>query len=581
MPNERVIETQAPIDRPTFTILIDGEEIPREYQVAALTVNKQVNRISTAKILLLDGDPASGDFEISNADLFMPGKEVEITGGYHSQEEPLFKGIVTGHGIKSRQNRPSLLTIECRHCAFRMSLYRRSGYFVELKDSDLFSRMAETYSIDNDVEETSVEHAELVQYNCSDWDFLLIRAEANGRLVLTNAEQLKISAPDFTADAAQTLTYGATLLEFEAEIDARDQIASVSSKSWDSAGQELFSSDGTADDVQTPGNLNSDELAEVAEQEAPEQNSGAQLKEDELQAWADARLQKQRLAKVQGRAKCTGIDINPGDLVELQGVGERFNGNAFVSGVRHEFSGGPWTTDIDIGLPADWFAEKFPVSSPPAAGLLPAISGLQIGIVTAIGDDPDGEDRVRVKVPVISPDVDGVWARVACLDAGEERGTFWRPEIEDEVVLGFLNDDPRDAIILGALNSSAKPAPLESSDDNHEKGIVTRSGMKMIWNDEKISLTIETPAGKKIVIDEDADSILLEDDYSNKLELNSDGISYESEGDITIKAAGDLKLEGMNVEVKGQLEMKAEGGTEAKLIGGAIAKVEAGVVMIN
>lgn len=459
MPNERVIETRAPIDRPTFTILIEGDELPREYQVAALTVIKQVNRISTAKILLLDGDPASGDFEISNSDLFVPGKEIEVTGGYHSQEEPLFKGIITGQGIKTRQGRPSFLSVECRHAAFRMSLYRRSAYFVEMKDSDVFAQLVDSYSINKEIDETSVEHAELVQYNCSDWDFMLTRAEANGQQVLTNTESLKITAPNFAADPALTLVYGATMLEFEAEIDARDQIASVSSKGWDYAGQELFSSDGNADDVLAPGNLDCAALAEVAEQEAPVQKSGGQLKEDELQAWADARLQKQRLAKVQGRARCTGIRINPGDLVELQGVGERFNGSAFVSGVRHEFSSGPWTTDIDIGLPADWFAEKFPVSSPPASGLLPAVSGLQIGVVTAIGDDPEGEDRVKVKVPMISTEDEGVWARVAALDAGEERGTFWRPEIEDEVVLGFLNDDPRDAIILGMLNSSAKPAP--------------------------------------------------------------------------------------------------------------------------
>lgn len=581
MPNERVIRTQAPIDRPTFTILIEGEEISREYQVAALTIIKQVNRISTAKILLLDGDPAGGDFTVSNSDLFVPGKEIEVTGGYHSQETSLFKGIITGHGIKTRQGRPSFLTIDCRHAAFRMSLYRRSAYFYEQKDSDVFNRLADNYSLTNEIEDTRVEYAELVQYDCSDWDFLLTRAEANGQQVLTNDEQLKVAAPNFSADPALTLVYGATLLEFEAEIDARDQIASVSSKGWDFTGQELLSSDGTADDVIAPGNLNFDELAEVAEQDAPEQNSGGQLKEDELQAWADARLQKARLAKVQGRAKCTGINIQPGDLVELQGVGERFNGSAFVSGVRHEFSRGPWTTDIDIGLPAEWFAETFPVNSPPASGLLPAISGLQIGIVTSIGDDPDGEDRVKVKVPIISTEDDGVWARVAALDAGDSRGTFWRPEIEDEVVIGFLNDDPRDPIILGMLNSSAKPAPLTGNDDNHEKGIVTRSGMKMLWNDDKISLTIETPAGKKIVLDEDADSILLEDDHSNKLQLDSSGITYESEGDIVIKATGDLKLEGMNVEIKAQMELKAEGGVEAKLTGGATAKVEGGVVMIN
>ncbi|HEY5674899.1 MAG TPA: type VI secretion system tip protein VgrG [Malonomonas sp.] len=581
MPEERVIRTRAPIDRPTFSILIEGEAIPPEYQVAALTVVKRVNQIATAKLLLLDGDPASGDFPISNSAHFVPGQKIEIAGGYHSNEETLFTGIITGQGIKTRQNRPSYLSVDCRHAAFRMSLYRRSGYFAELKDSDVFSQLADKYSLANEIKETSVEHEELVQFDCSDWDFLLTRAEANGLQVLTNTEQLQVVAPDFSAEPALTLTYGATLLEFSAEIDARDQLAGVSSEGWDFAGQELLSGDGAADAVAAPGNLGFDQLAEVAGQADPVQKHGGQLTEPELKAWSDARLLKARLAKVQGRARCTGVNLQPGALVELQGVGERFNGTAFVSGVRHEFSRGPWTTDIQIGLAPDWFASSYAVNSPPAAGLLPAVSGLQLGVATAIGEDPAGEDRIRVRTPLISADDDGIWARVACLDAGENRGSFWRPEIGDEVVLGFLNSDPRDAIILGMLNSSAKPAPLPGSDDNHEKGLVTRSGMKMIWNDDKISLTIETPAGKKLVIDEDAGSILLEDEHGNSLTFDSSGIVYESQGDISLKASGDIKLEGTNVEIKASANFKAEGSAAAELKASGTAKIQGALVQIN
>lgn len=581
MANERVIQTAAPNDRPTFTILIEGTELSHEYQVAALTVIKQVNRISTAKLLLLDGDPAGGDFAASSSDQFVPGKTIEVTGGYHSQETSLFQGIITGQGIKARQGRPSLLSIDCRHAAFRMSLYRRSAYFSEMKDSAVFSQLIDKYRLQNQIAETRVKHAELVQFDCSDWDFLLTRAEANGFQVLSNDEQLKLAAPDFSTTPALVLTYGATLLEFEAHIDARDQLAAVISEGWDFADQELLRSEGKADGVVSQGNLSFAELAGIAEQDAPVQKHCGQLKEPELKAWADAQLQKARLAKVQGRAKCTGVNLQPGALVELQGVGERFNGPAFVSGVRHEFSSGPWTTDIQIGMPAHWFAEKYAVNSPPAAGLLPAVSGLQIGIVTAIGGDPDGEDRVKVRIPTISETHDGIWARIAALDAGEDRGTFWRPELSDEVVLGFLNRDPRAAIILGMLNSSAKPAPLSSSDDNHEKGIVTRSGMKMVWNDDKISLTIETPAGKRIVLDEDKGSVLVEDENGNSLTLDGDGLQIESSSDIKITASGDLTLEGTNVAITASANLNMEGSFGAEMSTSGTAVVKGSLVQIN
>jgi uncharacterized protein involved in type VI secretion and phage assembly len=138
------------------------------------------------------------------------------------------------------------------------------------------------------------------------------------------------------------------------------------------------------------------------------------------------------------------------------------------------------------------------------------VSGLQIGVVVS-NEDPDGEHRVRVKMPTVNNDDEGTWARVASLDAGNKRGFFFRPEIDDEVIIGFLNDDPRHAVILGMLHSSAKPAPLDGKDDNHEKVYQSRSEMKWYLNDERKIMTFETPAGNKISLDEDGTKIHIED----------------------------------------------------------------------
>ncbi|TEB40308.1 Rhs element Vgr protein, partial [Flavobacterium circumlabens] len=93
----------------------------------------------------------------------------------------------------------------------------------------------------------------------------------------------------------------------------------------------------------------------------------------------------------------------------------------------------------------------------------------------------------------INNEEQGIWCRVASPDAGENRGFFFRPEIEDEVIIGFINEDPNNAIVLGMLHSSGKPAPITAADANHQKGIVTRSEMKVVFDDEKKSIGIETP----------------------------------------------------------------------------------------
>src|SRR3546814_9649239 len=120
---------------------------------------------------------------------------------------------------------------------------------------------------------------------------------------------------------------------------------------------------------------------------------------------------------------------------------------------------------------------------------MPAIQGLQIGVVTGLEGDPEGEDRIMVRLPTINKDDEGIWSRISTLDAGKNRGTFFRPEIGDEVIVGFINNDPRFAVILGMCNSSEKAAPMPRSDDNHEKGYVSRSEMKMIFKEEKKTIT--------------------------------------------------------------------------------------------
>ena len=127
-------------------------------------------------------------------------------------------------------------------------------------------------------------------------------------------------------------------------------------------------------------------------------------------------------------------------------------------------------------------------------------------------------------------------------------------------MLGFLNDDPRQAVILGMLHSSAKPAPLQGSDDNHEKVYQSRSKMKIYFNDDTKIMRLETPAGNSITLSEDDQAIKIVDQNGNKMEMTQDGITMESSKAINLKAGTELKLEsGTALGVKGGTELKLEG----------------------
>ncbi len=568
---------------PSFTVFADGTELPGTANIVSLLVNKTVNRIPTARIVFKDGKAASQDFPLSNGDALLPGKEIEITAGYHNDNESIFKGVVVKHSIRVGSNHQSYLTVECKDPVYSMSVGRRNRYFTDKKDSEAIEDLLQSYSLENQVEATSVTHRELVQYNSSDWDFLVSRAEINGKLVLVDSGTIAIAKPDFTAEPVVTLTYGATIQSLEATLDATHQHSTVSCVAWDPAVQKLAESEGETPTVEEAGNLSASDLAGVVSAETRQYRHTGNLPADELQSWASAQKLKNVLSKLRGVVRSKGLpQVKPGSIVELAGVGDRFNGKVLVSGVRHELSDGTWDMDIQFGLSPELFTQEYDVTDLPAAGLLPAVNGLQIGVVSRLQDDPaDDEVRVLVKMPIVDPDAEGVWARVASLDAGEERGAFFRPEIGDEVVLGCLNDDPRKPIILGMLNSSKKPAPVKASDDNPEKGFYTRKKLKLVFNDELKSIRLETPQGYVLQLSEDEASILIQDGNNNKVELKSDGIALESAGDIQIKATGNVKIEGTSIEIAANSNFKATGNSSAELSSPGPAKIQGSIVRIN
>ncbi|MNO81290.1 Phage-related baseplate assembly protein [compost metagenome] len=301
-----------------------------------------------------------------------------------------------------------------------------------------------------------------------------------------------------------------------------------------------------------------------------------------LDLWAAAGMGRARRASIRGRLRVQGnAALQPGVLIDLGGFGSRFNGLGFVSGVRHRLGRGDWVSEVLIGSDPKAHAERYPVAAPAAGGIAPPVPGLQIGVVAALESDPAGEDRIQVRLATIS-ETDGlVWARQALLDAGDKRSTSFRPELDDEVVVGFLDGDPHHPVILGALHSSAKPNPLTGANDNHEKAIVTRAGMRIHWDDDKVIATIDTPAGNRIVLSEDGKSILVEDQNGNRIELNSDGIAMESPGDIKLKATGDVKIEGTNVELSANASFKAKGSGGAEVSSSASTVVKGSLVQIN
>jgi len=573
---QRNIPTQ---DRPDFKLYSNGNEVPRSINVLFLEVEHEFNRISSARVVLADGIPAEESYPISSGDLFVPGNEIAIKLGYGDELEEVFKGVVVKQKIRSK-NESSILELTCKHKAFRMASSEKFAVFKDLKDAEIIEQIASNYGIRLSAQSTSINHQNMVQYNSTDWDFIVNRAEANGHVVVSGGDELETTAPEVKENADLELLLGATILDVETELDGRTQEETLLARGWDYKNQEAVEYEAEEADLSSAGNLNPSDLAQQLELNKEQSHYSAINTQEEAELTAKAEQTRRRLSKIRGTVSCKGNNaIVTGGTVKLGGLGDRFNGNALVSGISHVLKDGTWVMSLQIGTRPTSHLEEFK-PMPKSAFNIPRAQGLEVGIVLDLDDDNDGEFRVKLRLPVFQ-DEEGIWARVAQTYAGDNYSVFFRPEIGDEVIVGFVNNDPRMPIILGGVHSSAKPSPIEQNSDNHIKGIVTRSGMKLLFDDEKSSVTIETPNGNKIVLTDDEGQIAIEDENGNTATLNSDGISFESGSNISIKATGDIKIEGTNVELTANAQLTAEGTAGAELSSSGVATIKGSLVQIN
>jgi len=590
----RVIPAEAPRSVATTSIFSEGTAVPRTVHVLAVVVSREVGRIPWARITLRDGSAAEEGFAASDGEAFAPGKEIEIKSGYRGEETTIFKGKVTRHAVRLRRD-GAVLEVEARHRAFAMTLAARSRYFADVSDADAIENILAEYNISADVASTPVTHPSLVQHAATDWDFLMLRAEACGLIVTASDDgSLKVQPPDLSGTATLTVQHGATLHEFDAEMDARFQPGALKASGWNPGDEAVDSVDASEPSLGDSGNISASDLANTHSQSGALAAAG-HLSTPELQAWVDGQLLRQRLGRIRGRLRTDGTaDVQPGGYIDIAGVGERFEGAHFVSGVRQQVENGLWETLVQFGLDPEPFANAFEVAPPAAAGLLPPASGLRIGVVTDL-EDPEAAGRIRVRMPVVDAADDGTWARAATPDAGASRGMVFRPEIGDEVVIAFLDDDPRHPVILGGLfNAGQKTVPIAASNDNHIKGYTSRAGHKLEFNDESGSetITLSTPAGQSLTIKDADKAIEILDANGHSIKLETSGITVATSAGNTIKLAdsppgieltdangNSIKLEASGITIAAAAKLTLQGG-QVEVSGGMMA-VNAGMAQFS
>jgi Rhs element Vgr protein len=562
-----------------YTVTANGAALPTTFQVVAIDVWTGVNKLPKARIVISDGSAAEENFPISDAAILTPGVQITISLGYHGQETQVFSGVIYRHGLQATINGPSRLVVEATDKAMVMTLARQNAVFQNVTDSQVCQQLITAAGLTAKVTATTTVHETIVQYYAAAWDLMVLRAQASGMVVTVDDGVVSVAPPSTDGAPVLTLTYGQSLLDFHGDMDASTQLTSsaIQSFAWDPASQKLAQSGQAQASASTPGNISSDELARVFNVQSYLQQTAGAMEAAELTQWSSAELLKTKLAKIRGEARFQGSALaKTGCMVTLAGLGDRFNGDAYVSGVHHRYAEGLWRTTVEIGLSPNWFAQTAPaVVAPGASGQLPPANNLQTGTVQAIANDPDGEYRVLVTLPLLqAPAGVGVWARFGSYYASQGVGSCFYPEIGDEVVVAFLSGDPRYPVILGSLFSKKNPPPQTPEAANNTKTLVSRSKMRIDFFEDKNTVQILTPKNQSVVLNDQGQSVTLSDMNGNSVTLSQSGISIKSASDISITASGSITL-------SAQTSLTMTGSSSAKLTSTGIVQVKGASVALN
>ncbi|MBD2340770.1 VgrG-related protein [Calothrix sp. FACHB-156] len=481
--------------------------------------------------------------------------------------------------------------------------YNRS--FLNQTDSDIVRKIASEVNIQlGKVEESGETHEYIFQENQTNMEFLQKRAALIGFLLYVQDNKLNFHKPE--KDAYLNLKWLIDINSFYPRVTTAQQVNNVEVRCWDYTQKKLITSTASTEKVitETGSGQGSSTSTDFNLSNQPPKMI---VVDQPVYNAKDAEMIAQALCNelggefVQADGKANGNpEIRAGKVIQLEGMGDRYNGAYHITETRHTYKNLVYTTEFIVRGLRD--GSMFQILSPPTH-LQPGQTFL-VGIVTD-NHDPQGMGRIKVKFPTLTEEHSSYWARVVGLGAANNRGFYCLPEIDDEVLVGFEHGNiHRPFIIGGVWNGKDKtPEKIEdtinkgkvrlrairtrtghtiefveddrggSNENNRNDGIYiytagghyirlndqdstpedqfieieTSGGHKMRMNDVMTAkaITITTSGGHQVNLnDKPQQSIEVQTTFGQNLTLNDEGmiISLQTTGVINIQAGADVNI---------------------------------------
>ncbi len=465
-------------------------------------------------------------------------------------EQRQFQGTVFDVSFDFRSSFVCKITLHGIGNTFKLDQAAYNAIHLKKKRCDIAQSVIQEAGMNANVKKGGSSEDYIVCYNETRWDFLKRYARSEGHWLYADADKVVIDSP--TSGKDFKLMWGKDLGSMHARAMTRGNQVTV--HGWDyMKKQEIVGKSSSSTEISSVAKEGAREAKKGLFAESSQQDirlRGLATK-DQLTTAAKAKMEGNlsRLAECRGQSNVAGLKV--GETVEISGSGAAWNGKYLVTKVEHRVAAGGYYNYFNA-LPIDVAHPEWQDPNPPIEGFL-------TGIVTDL-NDPEKLGRVKVKFPTLysnSTPFETDWARLTSPYAGDQRGIFFLPEVNDEVLVCFEHGDIQRPVVMGSFwNGKDKPSmagAADAAEDNDIKTIFTRSGHQITFSDKKGEEKIS-------IIDKSGGNLIIIDTKEQKISIVSDkDVAVEAKKDITLKADGDVNISGKNVNLKAQQGFKAEG----------------------
>lgn len=327
---------------PEFRIEIDGSEVPEKLRadLVAVRVLEDIHATGMFSFTLNCWDTVEMKVKWIDDDLLKEGKTVVLHMGYRDQMKKLFTGEINGLEPEFHTSEAPLLTVRGYDRGQRLMRKRKTKSYLQMKDSDIARQIASNSGLSPEVEDSSVMLEYVLQHNQTDLEFLQHRAEKIGFEVFAQDNKLYFRPRQTNGAEALTLRREIELLEFYPRSTTMNQVEEVVFQGWDPKKKKEMKAESRAGNVRNKlGATSGPDAVKKAFKGTQSMTVRAPLSsQGEGDQMALALLNEMALVHVTGEGICIGsVDLRPGKLIKIEGLGDRFSGSYYVTSTEHSF----------------------------------------------------------------------------------------------------------------------------------------------------------------------------------------------------------------------------------------------------